>query len=213
MGFRGGVVTKNDHFIVVDKPHFIPVTPIGRCVKESLLSRLKHRFQIEAISPIHRLDRETAGLILFSCDADYRSAYQNLFQNRDVRKTYEAIAANTHHDFPLTHRSNIVKSDPFFIQKEAAGEPNTETLVDKIEVNGELARYRLKPLTGKQHQLRVHMMSLGCPILNDPFYPALLASKGEDYSAPLQLLAKTLEFTDPITGEPRFFESPQQLKL
>jgi tRNA pseudouridine32 synthase/23S rRNA pseudouridine746 synthase len=107
----------------------------------------------------------------------------------------------------------VVKRDPFFLQQEIPGEPNTETLVDKVEVNGHLARYRLKPLTGKQHQLRVHMASLGCPILNDPFYPELLANKGEDYSAPLQLLAKTLEFTDPITGEPQVFESQLHLKL
>ena len=211
--FQETILFKNDHLIVVDKPHFIPVTPIGRFVKESLLSRLKHRFQIEAISPIHRLDRETAGVMLFSCDADFRGPYQNLFQNREVRKTYEAIAPNIEREYPFIYRSNIVPSEPFFLQKEAPGEPNAETLVDRVEVKGDLARYRLKPVTGRQHQLRIHMTALGCPILNDPFYPELLANKGEDYSAPLQLLAKTLEFTDPITGEPQFFESQLRLEL
>lgn len=214
--FKEKILFKNENFIVVDKPHFIPVTPTGRYVKESLLARLKHHYQIEEISPIHRLDRETAGIVMFTCSAEVRGAYQSLFQKREVDKTYEAIAPlSSTLKLPLTHKSRIVKSDTFFLMQEeeiTAYKPiNSETHISIDEVKDELARYKLKPVTGKQHQLRVHMMSLGIPILNDPFYPELLPCKGKDYSSPLQLLAKSIVFDDPITGEARAFESEQSL--
>ena len=211
--FKEKILFKDDNIIVVDKPHFIPVTPTGRYVKESLLARLKHHYQNEEISPIHRLDRETAGIVLFSCNRKIRGAYQTLFQKRQVNKVYEAIAATSELDFPVTHKSRIVKSDPFFIMKEGEGEINSETIIQAIETEGNLSKYLLKPITGKQHQLRVHMMSLGIPILNDPFYPVLLPCKGEDYSRPLQLLAKSIEFTDPISGQLLNFQSLQNLKF
>ncbi|MFT5275154.1 MAG: tRNA pseudouridine32 synthase/23S rRNA pseudouridine746 synthase [Pseudoalteromonas tetraodonis] len=207
--FRETVLFKDEHIIVVDKPHFIPVTPTGRFVRECLLSRLKHHYQNEDISPIHRLDRETAGVMLYSCNVKARGAYQSLFEKRLVNKTYEAIAPIAERDFPYTHRSHIVSSgNPFFIMREEKdGRVNAETLMNIIEAKGGLARYKLEPVTGRQHQLRVHMMSIGCPIINDPFYPELLPNKGEDYSSPLQLLAKSVGFVDPFTGEERFFES------
>ena len=211
--FKEKTLFKDENIIVVDKPHFIPVTPTGRYVKESLLARLKHHYQNEEISPIHRLDRETAGIVLFSCNRKIRGAYQTLFQKRQVNKVYEAIAATSELDFPVTHKSRIVKSDPFFIMKEGEGEINSETIIQAIETEGNLSKYLLKPITGKQHQLRVHMMSLGIPILNDPFYPVLLPCKGEDYSRPLQLLAKSIEFTDPISGQLLNFQSLQNLKF
>lgn len=209
--FKEKILFKNENIIVVDKPHFIPVTPTGRYVKESLLARLKHHYQNEEISPIHRLDRETAGIVLFSCNSKVRGAYQTLFQKRQVSKRYEAIAATSTLDFPLTHKSRIVKSDPFFIMKEAEGEINSETTIQVIQSEKNLSKYLLKPITGKQHQLRIHMMSLGIPILNDPFYPILLPCKGEDYSHPLQLLAKSIEFTDPLSGQLLNFQSLQNL--
>ena len=215
--FKEEILFKNENFIVVDKPHFIPVTPTGRYVKESLLARLKHHYQNEDISPIHRLDRETAGIVMFTCNPKVRGAYQTLFQKREVDKTYQAIAGIGDLEFPLTHRSRIIKSEPFFIMQEdesaALNEINSETEISVLETNGKIAKYELKPVTGKQHQLRVHMMSLGIPILNDPFYPELLPCKCEDYSSPLQLLAKSIAFTDPISGKERYFESGQSLKL
>lgn len=212
--FKEKILFKNENFIVVDKPHFIPVTPGGRYVKESLLARLKHHYQIEEISPIHRLDRETAGIVMFTCNSEVRGAYQSLFQKRQVSKVYEAIAPRSNFlDFPLTHKSRITKSETFFIMKEEEGEINSETNISVLETKGDLARYQLKPITGKQHQLRVHMMSLGIPILHDPFYPELLPCKGEDYSSPLQLLAKTIFFIDPISNEEQFFKSEQDLDL
>ena len=213
--FNETILFKNNDFIVVDKPHFIPVTPTGRYVRESLLARLKHQFQNEDISPVHRLDRETAGIVLFTCKPDVRGAYQSLFQKREVSKTYHAIATSSSLEFPLTHQSRIVKSDPFFIMQEdseAKSESfNSETTINIKEKKGNLAKYELKPITGRQHQLRVHMMSLGIPILNDPFYPKLMPCKGEDYSKPLQLLAKKIAFIDPINGERRSFKSKLRL--
>ena len=213
--FKEEILFKDDNIIVVDKPHFIPVTPTGRYVKESLLARLKHKYQNEDISPIHRLDRETAGIVMFTCNPKVRGAYQSLFQQREVDKTYEAIAAvSSTLVFPLIHKSRIVKSDPFFIMKEDVTDAqtfNSETEITIDVVENELAKYRLKPITGKQHQLRVHMMSLGIPILNDPFYPELLPCKGEDYSNPLQLLAKSIASIDPITGDKSRFESERSL--
>ncbi|RVU85865.1 pseudouridine synthase [Leucothrix sargassi] len=211
--FYEEILFQDENIIVVDKPHFIPVTPTGRYVKESLLSRLKHRFQSEEISPIHRLDRETAGVILFSCNQENRGAYQHMFQTRQVDKSYEAIAPVSKLSFPYRHSSRMVKGDPFFLMAEESGEPNSETLMQVLEQSGNLARYELKPVSGKQHQLRVHMASIGSPILNDPFYPELQPSKGVDYSQPLQLLAKWISFTDPISGEKRYFETKQSLTL
>ena len=211
--FKENILFKDDNIIVVDKPHFLPVTPTGRYVRETLLSRLKHHYDDEDISPIHRLDRETAGIILFTCNKAVRGAYQNLFQQRNVKKTYEAIAGiNDKLVFPLIHKSRLVKSnEEFFIMEETPGEANSETQIELIETKDKLAKYLLKPVTGKQHQLRVHLMSLGIPILNDPFYPKLLPCKGEDYSNPLQLLAKSISFKDPLTHEKRFFESKRTL--
>lgn len=212
--FKEEILFKDEHIIVVDKPHFIPVTPSGRYVRESLLARLKHHYQSEEISPIHRLDRETAGVMLFSCHTDIRGAYQNLFQQREVTKTYEAIAPKSDHSFPLNYKSRITQSeDTFFIMREEEGEPNSETVIDIIETKRDLTRYHLAPVTGRQHQLRVHLMSLGIPIVNDPFYPELLPAKGEDYSEPLQLLAKTIEFIDPISSETRIFKTKQTLSF
>ena len=217
--FKEEILFTNEHFIIVDKPHFIPVTPSGKYLKESLLVRLKRHYQIEEISPVHRLDRETAGIVMFTCNKNVRGAFQSLFQKREVDKTYHAIATYSKSlHFPLTHKSKVVKSDPFFLMKEEENinekDINSETTISLEETKGHLAKYKLKPITGKQHQLRVHMMSLGHPILNDPFYPELLLPcKGVDYTKPLQLLAKSIFFIDPITGEDRYFQSKLKLNF
>jgi len=211
--FKEKILYKDDNIIVVDKPHFLPVSPSGRYVRESLLARLKHHYQLEEISPIHRLGRETAGVMLYSCNKEIRGDYQTLFQKKQVDKTYEAIAPTSKLNFPLNYKSRIVNGDPFFIMCEEEGDANSETNIDVLETKNDLARYSLNPITGKQHQLRVHLMSLGIPILNDPFYPELLPDKGDDYSQPLQLLAKTIAFIDPITRQKRYFESQQSLEL
>jgi tRNA pseudouridine32 synthase/23S rRNA pseudouridine746 synthase len=210
--FAENVIYQDEHLLVADKPHFLPTIPTGRFLHETLLVRLKRQYDLPHLTPIHRLDRETAGVVIFSHNPATRGKYQSLFQKRAIRKVYEALAAPIEgRSFPFTYRSRMVDGEKFFIMKEEAGEPNSETLVELIEQRGDLARYRLHPHTGRKHQLRLHMASLGAPILNDAFYPVALPCKGDDFSAPLQLLARSIAFDDPLTGEPREFASEREL--
>jgi tRNA pseudouridine32 synthase/23S rRNA pseudouridine746 synthase len=206
---------QDEHLLVVDKPHFLPVTPGGRYVQQSLLVRLKNRLDIDTLSPIHRIDRETAGLVVFSLRPRDRDAYQALFRERMVHKAYEAIAPNdAAMQSPVLRRSRIVEEDgAFFRMVETDGKPNSDTRIEKLEVRGRWARYRLEPLTGKRHQLRVHMNALGLPIAGDQFYPRVLRGPddAEDFSDPLRLLAREIGFDDPVTGAPRLFKSPRAL--
>jgi tRNA pseudouridine32 synthase/23S rRNA pseudouridine746 synthase len=210
--FEETVLHRDDELLVVDKPHFLPVTPAGRYLRETLLVRLKRRLQLDYLAPLHRIDRETAGLVLFSIRPATRGAYHALFQRRAVTKTYEALAGVAPAlRFPLTRRSRIDAGDPFFLMREVDGAANTETDIELLDSGAAIARYRLTPRTGRKHQLRVHMAALGIPILNDPFYPRLLAHKDDDYTRPLQLLARRLAFRDPLSGAAREFESARSL--
>ena len=213
--FEETVLYQDEHLLVADKPHFLPVTPSGRYVQQTLLVRLKRRTGIESLSPIHRIDRETAGLVLFSVRPQDRGAYQALFRDKVVEKFYEAIAPlRTDLPLPAVYRSRIAADEQFFRQREVAGAPNSETRIELLEVLGERARYRLAPVTGKTHQLRVHMHALGRPIVGDLFYPAVVHGPGhaaEDFSRPLQLLARSVAFTDPVTGRSRYFDSQRKL--
>jgi tRNA pseudouridine32 synthase/23S rRNA pseudouridine746 synthase len=210
--FAETILFRDEHLLVVDKPHFVPMIPTGRFLRETLLVRLKHKLDLPHLTPIHRLDRETAGVVIFSHNLATRGTYQSMFQKRVIRKVYEALApALEGRDFPFTYRSRMVDGAKFFVMQEEAGEPNSETLVELIERRGDLARYRLHPHTGRKHQLRLHLASLGVPILNDAFYPVALPCKGDDFSAPLQLLARRIGFDDPLTGEERSFESVREL--
>ncbi len=206
------LIYQDEHLVVADKPHFLPVTPSGHYLQETLLVRLKNRLGIDSLTPIHRIDRETAGLVLFSTQVADRNAYQGLFRQHSISKHYEAIAPwRDDLSLPLTRKSRIVEDQPFFRQREVPGEPNSETRVEVLEVQGGTARYALSPVTGKKHQLRVHMNALGLPILNDRMYPPVDETPGDDYNSPLQLLAKSIAFTDPVTGEARRFESNLRL--
>jgi tRNA pseudouridine32 synthase / 23S rRNA pseudouridine746 synthase len=207
------VVHRDDDLLVVDKPHFLATIPRGRHVLETALVRLRHELDLPALSPAHRLDRVTAGLVMFTVRPEVRGAYQNLFRDRRVGKTYEAIAPyDPALTLPRTVRSHIRKDRGVVTAYETDDEPNAETLVELVEHDGERARYRLTPHTGRTHQLRVHLASLGVPILGDPFYPELRDVGLDDFRAPLQLLARTLSFTDPLTGAPRLFTSRRTLQ-
>ena len=210
--FEEAVLYQDDHLVVADKPHFLPVTPSGHYLQETLLVRLKKRLGIDTLIPIHRIDRETAGLVLFSTQPDERNAYQAMFRDHAVTKHYEAIAPwRQDLTWPITRKSRIVEDEPFFRQREVPGQPNSETQMDVIEKSGDLARYALSPVTGKKHQLRVHMNALGLPILNDRMYPPVAETPDDDYRLPLQLLAKSIAFTDPVTGQARHFQSQRTL--
>ena len=210
--FEEAVLYQDDHLVVADKPHFLPVTPSGHYLQETLLVRLKKRLGIDTLIPIHRIDRETAGLVLFSTQPDERNAYQAMFRDHAVTKHYEAIAPwRQDLTWPITRKSRIVEDEPFFRQREVPGQPNSETHMDVIEKSGGSARYALSPVTGKKHQLRVHMNALGLPILNDRMYPPVADTPEDDYRLPLQLLAKSIAFTDPVTGQARHFQSQRTL--
>jgi tRNA pseudouridine32 synthase/23S rRNA pseudouridine746 synthase len=202
--FDEQIIYQDDHILVADKPHFLPVTPTGRYVQETLLVRLKKRTGLVDLTPMHRIDRDTAGLVMFCVRMQDRDAYAAMFRGRNLHKTYECIApflANV--SFPLVRKTRLVTSPDSFMQMvEAVGEPNSETRIDLIErLSGGLARYSLQPISGKRHQLRVHMNGLGLPIMGDGIYPTLTPeTQRPDYSTPLQLLAKELAFEDPVTG-------------
>ncbi|MEL7548252.1 pseudouridine synthase [Pseudomonas protegens] len=202
------ILYADEHLVVADKPHFLPVTPAGEYVEQTLLRRLIRRLGNPHLVPLHRIDRHTAGLVLFSANPDSRSAYQALFPTRKIEKRYEAIAAALPQlNFPLLHKSRLVDGEPFFRMQEAQGPSNTETAIEVREKHGELWRYALYPVTGKKHQLRVHMNALGAAICNDPFYPEVLKDIEDDYARPLKLLAQGLRFIDPLSGQEREFES------
>lgn len=202
------ILYADEHLVVADKPHFLPVTPAGEYVEQTLLRRLIRRLDNPSLVPLHRIDRHTAGLVLFSANPQSRSAYQQLFPTRRIDKFYEAIApALPALTFPLVHKSRLVEGEPFFRMQEGPGVSNTETAVQVREKNGDLWRYGLFPVTGKKHQLRVHMTALGASICNDPFYPEVIKDAVDDYANPLKLLAQGVRFIDPVTGEERSFSS------
>lgn len=210
--FEASILHVDADLIVVDKPHFLPVIPAGRHVEETVLRRLMRELGNPDLVPLHRIDRATAGLVLFSASPRTRSRYQSLFRERRIEKHYEAMApALPQHVFPLLHRSRIEKGEPFFRMREVDGEANSETRIDVIEHGPAHWHYALQPVSGRKHQLRVHMAALGAGILNDRFYPDLAAEGSDDHAAPLKLLARSLAFIDPLDGQPRRFESRLRL--
>ncbi len=210
--FEEIIVHVDEHLIVVDKPHFLPVTPAGAYVSQTLLARLVRRTGCADLVPLHRIDRDTAGLVLFSRAPATRAAYQSLFPQRRIHKRYEALAPALHDTvFPAVRRSRLEAGTPFFRMRECEGEANSETHIDVIERAAAHWRYALEPVTGRKHQLRVHMAALGAPILNDAFYPHLREPLQDDVERPLKLLARSLRFVDPLDGRERCFESSREL--
>jgi tRNA pseudouridine32 synthase/23S rRNA pseudouridine746 synthase len=211
------VLFQDAHLVVADKPHFLPISPIGRYALQTLQAQLQRRLGLNTLSPIHRLDRETAGVVLFSVIPEERAAYQQMFRDRRVHKVYEAIAPwRADLELPLLRKSRIVESPVRMQMQEAEGEPNAETRIEfmAMEAPG-WARYCLTPLTGRTHQLRVHMNALGLPLLGDRIYPVLQAEApmGEKPTpgSALRLLARSIAFLDPVTGLDRRFDSQRSL--
>ena len=210
--FEESVLHVDAHLVVADKPHFLPVTPSGGYVRESLLRRLMDRLGNADLVPLHRIDRDTAGLVLFSANVATRDAYQALFRERRIRKRYEAIApALPEVAFPRIRATRLERGEPFFRMCETDGPANSETRIDVIERTGAWWRYALEPVTGRKHQLRVHMAALGAPIRNDRWYPNVSDIDSDDFAQPLKLVARTLAFIDPLIGVERVFESRMTL--
>jgi tRNA pseudouridine32 synthase/23S rRNA pseudouridine746 synthase len=203
------VLYRDDDIVVADKPHFLATMPRGRHVAQTALVRLRRQLGLDELSPAHRLDRLTAGVLLFTTRREVRGAYQTMFARGAVLKTYLARAA-VNPDLALPRRvcSRIIKRRGHFQAVEEAGEPNAETLVELLSPDG---LYRLTPRTGRTHQLRVHMASLGIAIIGDPLYPNVIDVDAGDFSTPMQLLAQRIEFDDPRSGGRREFVSKRQL--
>ena len=211
--FYETILYQDEHLLVVDKPHFLPVIPTGQYVMQTLQARLIHRLHNSELQPLHRLDRHTAGLVLFSVQRSSRAAYQGLFCERAVDKYYEAIApALPQLDFPHQRSSRIERGERFFLSQEVAGVANAHTEIEVLERREALWRYGLNPISGKKHQLRLHMAALGAPICNDCFYPAVDNELANDYQRPLQLLARELRFINPISRIEHHFRSQLTLQ-
>jgi tRNA pseudouridine32 synthase/23S rRNA pseudouridine746 synthase len=219
--FEIELLHRDEHLVVIDKPHFLPAIPGGRHLRETALVRLKQQLGIETLAPMHRLDRETAGVLVFIVQPATRGAYQGLLRGREVHKVYEAVAPwRSCLALPQVARHRIEKPvDAGFMQvRIVPGEPNAETRIELIaRLPDGLAHYRLTPATGRTHQLRVQMDALGAALVGDRIYPRLLPEPAPgaapDWSAPLQLLAREFAFTDPLTGQPRRFTSRRELAL
>ena len=221
--FKETILYQDEQIVAVDKPHFLPVNPSGHYLQETLLIRLIRRLGIDSLTPMHRLDRETAGVVLFTVQPAFRGIYQDLFRRQAISKTYEAIAPyRADLNWPISRHTRLVRGHPFIRMRETteteSGPANAFTHIEPSEIrsDGLLARYRLTPTSGKKHQLRVHMAALGIPIVNDTLYPTLLtqqAVEARGYQSPLQLLARSIAFTDPISGAAREFSSQQRLTL
>lgn len=215
--FEVEILHQDDHLVVVDKPHFLPTTPGGKFLQNSALVRLRNLLDNPDLAPIHRLDRPTAGLLMFSTRPATRGAYQLLFENRRVEKVYEAVSARPEHGdlpaFPVVYRTNIVKRrGQVRVQVDDAVEPNSETLIELIGSDDRVVHTLLRPHSGKMHQLRVHLAGLGIGILNDRFYPELQPDGPDDFDRPLQLLARELRFVDPVSGDERVFTTRRSLQ-
>ena len=231
------VLYEDEHVLAIDKPHFLPTTPRGSYIAQTALTKLRVREQNPLLIPIHRLDRPTAGVLLFAKTVQARRPFQMMFQHRQASKTYRAVAPvpadvtaaeQALSTEGLQVRSHIQKiRDQLQVQQlseqECAAqgvEPNTLTTVKILRtftpsaqaVEGwraepalnkkqEWALYDLEPHTGKTHQLRAHLNLLGSPILGDVLYPQVLPDTPDRPEYPLQLLAYSLHFEHPITGE------------
>lgn len=226
--FREEILYADDDLVVVDKPHFLPTTPGGRYLRESALVRLRTRLGNPDLTPIHRLDRATAGLVMFSARPSTRGAYQSLFEKRHVTKVYEAVSALPPEwdpgapalggqTFPFVYRNHIEsRRGELRVVVDDSRDPNSETVIELrgtgVSGSGHAVLHTiLRPHTGRMHQLRVHLAALGVGILGDRWYPELLPEAPDDHSLPLQLLARELEFTDPLSGTARRFVTRRTL--
>lgn len=215
--FLEKIIFQDELILVAYKPHFLPVTPGGQYIEECLQNRLRNKTGNHNLQAVHRIDKGTAGLVMFSVNPDSRQKYHHLFETHLVSKTYQAVASTVNKTPTLNHewdiKNRLEKSKPRFLMQIVEGEANSHSRIRCLRTTAEKALFELNPITGKTHQLRLHMQSLGWPLLNDNYYPELQPSKPDDFSKPLQLLAQKLAFTDPVTKQARRFLSGVELSL
>ncbi len=210
--FAVEILHHDEHLLVVDKPHFLAVAPAGQWVEQTVLRRLQRQLQLPELVPLHRLDRLTAGVMLLSCQRSSRDAYLSLFRQQRMHKVYEAVAGPLPGlAWPYQAAHCLQPGEPFFRMQAVSGPANAWTTLQVLERGSAYWRYRLQPQTGRKHQLRVQMAALGAPLRHDPLYPQLQAHDADDFTQPLQLLARSLHFDDPLSGLPRHFLSQRQL--
>ncbi|MFA7553206.1 MAG: pseudouridine synthase [Spongiibacteraceae bacterium] len=219
------ILFEDELLLVAYKPHFLPVTAGGAYINECLQNRLRDKTGIATLQALHRLDRATAGLVLFSKNQNMRQPYHHLFATQQMHKTYQAIACVTqskHQQIPFVGqhweiKNRLIRAEPKFtmrIAPEQANNPaNSHSIIRCIQRSADKALFELNPITGKTHQLRLHMQALGWPILNDKYYPTLQQKSSDDYDKPLQLLAQQLKFIDPVNHQQRIFNSNTKLSL
>jgi tRNA pseudouridine32 synthase / 23S rRNA pseudouridine746 synthase len=212
--FEEAVIFENDDFLVADKPHFLPVHPTGEYVNETLVTRLRTKYGYEELGNAHRIDRATAGLVLCVKSRAKRGLYQQLFKEGAVKKIYLAAGKLPLEPDPVHWhiQARMEPRDHFHMQIVPDGPPNSESFIDLIGRRDGIGLFRLQPVTGKKHQLRVHLCAIGAAILNDPLYSDYSDADGDDYDRPMQLLAQHLEFTDPVTGKQMEFTSKLSLQ-
>jgi tRNA pseudouridine32 synthase/23S rRNA pseudouridine746 synthase len=211
--FADQILYQDEELLVACKPHFLPVIPGGCYVEECLLNRLRNRTGLADLAPLHRLDRETAGLVVFSVNPDTRGRYHELFMHGKVEKTYHALAEvhQSPRENQWTVENRIVRGEPRFRMITVPGVANACSHIQLREVKGNRGLFSLQPVTGKTHQLRLHMSGLGFRIINDRVYPDLQPERDDDFDQPLQLLAKMIRFYDPVSGQDREFRSEREL--
>lgn len=212
--FAEHIVFQNDEILVADKPHFLPVVPGGRYVNECLEQRLRERTGVAELVPLHRIDRDTAGLVLCSLNPQTRGKYHALFAEGRIEKTYRALAEvrEPQHQNEWRVENRLVRGDPPFRMKTVPGLVNARSIIKLVDVHGDRGRFELHPLTGKTHQLRLHMSGLGFGIVNDRYYPELQTERADDFARPLQLIAARLRFRDPLSRHELDFESDRRLQ-
>jgi tRNA pseudouridine32 synthase/23S rRNA pseudouridine746 synthase len=215
--FEEKIIFEDELILVAYKPHFLPVMPGGEYVEECLQNRLRTKCGNQQLQAVHRIDNGTAGLVLFSVNPGSRVHYHSLFEKHQVTKTYQAIASTINNPVMDNQqwdvKNRLEKSDPRFLMHIVEGLANSHSRIRCLQRSANKALFELNPITGKTHQLRVHMQSLGWPLLHDTYYPKLQPNMPSDYSKPLQLLAQKLQFIDPLTQQVRYFSSNTELSL
>ncbi|MCP4584169.1 MAG: pseudouridine synthase [candidate division Zixibacteria bacterium] len=211
--FKEEILFQNNHLVAICKPHFLPVQPSGPYVRECLLNRLIKSLGNSNLVPLHRIDRETAGVVLFSGNPESRNVYHQMYKSGNIKKIYEAIGTKPSNDkeeeWLIANR--IEESEDWPLMKNSNGPINARTLIKKIDEKDDLIKFRIEPLTGKGHQIRLHLQVIGSYIINDRYHPKLQSERPGDFKNPLQLIARELEFVDPISGKQFRFRSSRKL--